>query len=85
MDIQHIAKLAALRIEPEKQEQFCQDMEAIVAMVSKLPDAAGVPVTDGAMMLREDVVRTEAFSRDELLQNAPCVKDGCVAVPRTVG
>ena len=38
IDIRHIAKLSRLRIEDEKLAKFEKDMEAIVAMVDRLPD-----------------------------------------------
>lgn len=87
VDIKKIAKLARLRIEPEEEEKFQKEMENIIAMVEKLPDA---PVSDlrpkveDRMPLRPDVV-TESLSREEILKNAPETAAGCVVVPKTVG
>ena len=86
IDIQHIAKLARLRIEPEKQQKFEREMQAIVDMVEKLPDIEEELVLDPnhAMTLREDIVEENKFSRDALMRNAPQVKAGCLVVPKTV-
>lgn len=85
IDIQHIAKLAGLRIEENQQPRFIKDMEEILAMAGDLPDTAApsVPEPD-PMALREDVVASEQLDRDTLLRNAPEVQAGCVVVPKTV-
>ncbi len=86
IDIQHIAKLARLRIEDEKLAQFEKDMESIVAMVDRLPDVSDELTLDASnpMELRPDVAVTKKFTRDALLANAPDVQAGCVVVPKTV-
>jgi aspartyl-tRNA(Asn)/glutamyl-tRNA(Gln) amidotransferase subunit C len=86
INIQHIAKLARLRIEDDQLAKFEHDMESIVAMVDKLPDVSDALTLDASrpMQLREDVAVTDKFSRDELLKNAPQVQAGCVVVPKTV-
>ena len=86
IDIEKIARLAKLRIEPDKQGMFETQMEQIVAMVENLPEMSeryvGVD-PQNPMRLREDEIRP-SMRRDELLQNAPRVQAGCVVVPRTV-
>lgn len=86
IDIKHIAKLARLRIEDDKLEKFEKDMEAIVAMVDRLPETEGELTLDpdNAMVLREDKAVTNKFRREELLANAPQVQAGCLVVPKTV-
>lgn len=86
IDIKHIAKLARLRIEDDKLEKFEKDMEAIVAMVDRLPETEGELTLDpdNAMVLREDKSVTNKFRREELLANAPQVQAGCLVVPKTV-
>lgn len=87
IDVQHIAKLARLRIEADKLEKFERDMQAIVDMVEQLPDVA---ITDNGlspeapMLLREDRAHSGKYARDELLANAPSVQAGCFVVPKTV-
>ncbi len=87
IDVQHLAKLARLRIEDDKLQQFEKDMESIVAMVEQLPevtgDASGLD-PEHPMKLREDVESTDKFTRNELLANAPKMQAGCVVVPKTV-
>lgn len=86
IDIKHIAKLSRLRIEDEKVEKFEKDMQNIVDMVEKLPDINDELTLDenNAMTLREDKAVTNKFTRQELMQNAPSVKAGCLVVPKTV-
>lgn len=86
IDIRHIAKLSRLRIEDEKLEKFEKDMQAIVAMVDRLPDIEEQLNLDreNAMTLREDVAVPDKFTRNELIANAPEVQAGCLVVPKTV-
>ncbi len=87
IDVQHLAKLARLRIEDDKLAKFEKDMESIVSMVEQLPevsgDARGLD-PDHPMKLREDVEGTDKLTRSELLANAPKMQAGCVVVPKTV-
>lgn len=87
IDVQHLAKLARLRIEDDKLAKFEKDMESIVAMVEQLPevsgDASGLD-PDHPMKLRADIEGTDKLTRNELLANAPKMQAGCVVVPKTV-
>lgn len=86
IDLERIAQLARLKIEPEKREMFETQMQSIVAMVENLPqmqeDYVGVDPAH-PMQLREDTVRP-SLRRDALLANAPQTQAGCVVVPKTV-
>lgn len=86
IDIKHIAKLSRLRIEDDKLAKFEKDMEAIVAMVDRLPNIEEELCLDAsnAMKLREDKAVPNKFTRDELIANAPKVQAGCLVVPKTV-
>lgn len=86
IDIKHIAKLARLRIEDDQLDKFESEMENIVGMVEKLPDIQDEMTldTDNPMILRKDVAVQDKFTRQELMQNAPQVKAGCLVVPKTV-
>lgn len=87
IDVQHLAKLARLRIEDDKLAKFEKDMESIVAMVEQLPDVSGDASgldPEHPMKLREDVPAEDKLSRAELLSNAPKMQAGCVVVPKTV-
>ena len=85
-DIKHIAKLARLRIEDDQLDKFESEMENIVGMVEKLPDIQDEMTLDpdNPMILRKDVAVQDKFTRQELMQNAPQVKAGCLVVPKTV-
>ena len=86
IDIKHIAKLARLRIEDDQLDKFESEMENIVGMVEKLPDIQEEMTLDpdNPMILRKDVAVQDKFTRQELMQNAPQVKAGCLGVPKTV-
>lgn len=86
IDIKHIAKLARLRIEDDQLDKFESEMQNIVGMVEKLPDIQDEMTLDpdNPMILRKDVAVQDKFTRQELTQNAPQVKAGCLVVPKTV-
>ncbi|MCD8095243.1 MAG: Asp-tRNA(Asn)/Glu-tRNA(Gln) amidotransferase subunit GatC [Ruminococcus sp.] len=86
IDIKHIARLARLEISDDEFEMFESQMKDIVKMVEKLPDISDElkPDPNTPMILRKDEAKTDKFTRDELLKNAPSVKAGCLAVPKTV-
>lgn len=86
INIKHIAKLARLRIEDDQLDKFESEMENIVGMVEKLPDIQDEMTLDpdNPMILRKDVAVQDKFTRQELMQNAPQVKAGCLVVPKTV-
>lgn len=86
IDIKHIAKLARLRIEDDQLDKFESEMQNIVGMVEKLPDIQDEMTLDpdNPMILRKDVAVQDKFTRQELMQNAPQVKAGCLVVPTTV-
>ena len=86
IDIKHIAKLSRLRIEDDQLDKFESEMENIVGMVEKLPDIQDEMTLDpdNPMILRKDVAVQDKFTRQELMQNAPQVKAGCLVVPKTV-
>ena len=86
IDIKHIAKLSRLRIEDDKLEEFESQMQNIVNMVENLPDIQEELALDenNPMILREDKAVTGKFTRQELMENAPQVKAGCLVVPKTV-
>ncbi len=85
IDIRHVAKLAKLRLDPDKLETFEHQMQDILAMVDNLPALEGVlsPDPDNCMELRKDEV-LPSLRRDAMLKNAPETAAGCVVVPQTV-
>lgn len=87
IDVQHLAKLARLRIEDDNLAKFEKDMESIVSMVEQLPEVSGdVSGLDPEhpMKLREDVQGTDKLPRSKLLANVPKMQAECVVVPKTV-
>ena len=86
IDINHLSKLARLKIEPEKTAKFEQDMQAIIDMVEHMPameeDFISVD-KNNPMTLRKDEIKP-SFRREEMLKNAPKAAAGCVIVPKTV-
>ena len=78
--------LNTLRIEDDQLDKFESEMENIVGMVEKLPDIQDEMTLDpdNPMILRKDVAVQDKFTRQELMQNAPQVKAGCLVVPKTV-
>ena len=86
IDINHIAKLARLKIPEEKFQRFEKDMSNILDMVEKLPEMdMGDMELDpsNTMQLREDVAVPKKL-REEILQNAPQTEAGCIVVPKIV-
>ena len=86
--IDYVGILAKLELSDEEKEQAKQDMSNMLEYVSKLneldtdsvePISHAFPVSN---VFREDVV-TNSDDRDNLLANAPELKDGCYKVPKT--
>ena len=87
--IEYVGILAKLELSGEEKEQAKKDMESMLDYVDKLNelDTDGVepmshvfPVNNG---FREYIV-TNGDDREEILANAPEIKDGAFVVPKTV-
>lgn len=86
VDIAHLAMLAKLSFTPEEMQKYEGEMQAIVEMVSTLPNmeqAVSALNPDNPMALRPDAV-LPSLGREQVLANAPVAQAGCIAVPRTV-
>ena len=87
--IEYVGILAKLELSGEEKERAKADMGRMLDYIDKLNelDTGGVePLThvfDTVNVFREDVV-TGTDEREELLANAPGVKNGMFKVPRTV-
>ena len=87
--VAYVAELAHLKLDDAQKQQAADDLTRMIGYVDKLSelDTEGVepmshafPVTN---VFREDEVR-ESMAREQVLANAPAVKDGCFLVPKTV-
>ena len=85
----YVAELAHLKLDDAQKRQAADDLARMIGYVDKLSelDTDGVepmshafPVTH---VFRADEVR-ESMAREQVLANAPAVKDGCFLVPKTV-
>ena len=87
--VQHIAKLARLKLTDEEYAESVKKLSKIVDFVDQLSQAdtaAVVPMAhpfEAAQRLRLDVV-TEVDERDRFQQNAPAVADGLYLVPKVI-
>ena len=87
--IEYVGILAKLELSEEEKEQAKKDMESMLDYIDKLNelDTEGVepmshvfPVQN---VFREDEV-VNGDDRENMLKNAPAVKDGSWKVPKTV-
>ena len=87
--IEYVGILAKLELSPEEKEAARKDMAEMLDYIDMLNnlDTSGVepmshifPVNN---VFREDVVEN-GDGREEILANAPAVKDGSFKVPKTV-
>lgn len=87
--VQHVARLARLRIDPEAMEKLASELATILTYVDKLNevDTQGVPPTSHAIELinafREDVVHAH-LPREQALRNAPAQDEGSFVVPKVI-
>jgi len=88
-DIQDIAHLARLGIEPEALVPLAKDLSTVLALVEQLQaidttDVAAMEHPASAHLLLRDDEVTEVNRRDELQAPAPSTKDGYFLVPRVI-
>jgi aspartyl-tRNA(Asn)/glutamyl-tRNA(Gln) amidotransferase subunit C len=88
-DIERIATLARIELDPESAPQLLRDLAATLDLFERLRavDTAGIePMThpgDGALRLREDAV-SESNQRESMQAVAPRVEAGLYLVPRVI-
>ena len=87
--IEYVGSLAKLELSDDEKEQAKSDISRMLDYIDKLNelDTSGVeplshvfPVNN---VFREDVV-TNGDEREQILKNAPAMKDGSFKVPKTV-
>ena len=87
--VAYVAELAHLKLDDAQKRQAADDLARMIGYVDKLSelDTDGVELMSHAFpvtnVFREDEVR-ESMAREQVLANAPAVKDGCFLVPKTV-
>jgi aspartyl-tRNA(Asn)/glutamyl-tRNA(Gln) amidotransferase subunit C len=87
--VQHVAKLARLEIDPQAVDKLADQLAAILSYVDKLEkvDTRDVPPTSHAIALtnafRPDEVR-DSLANDDALDNAPAQEDGSFIVPKVI-
>ena len=88
-DVEHVAKLARLRISPEEKEKFTHQLNEILTYVGKLNeiDTSNVEplaqVIETRNVFREDRARP-SLPREEVLMNAPEKTEEYFKVPKVI-
>lgn len=89
LDIEHLARLAQIRVTAEARPAVEQTLANIIDMIDQMqaiPTDGVEPLAhplESALRLRADEV-TEANHREEFQREAPQVEDGLYLVPRVV-
>lgn len=87
-DIEHVARLARLTLEPAERARLAADLARIVAYVSVLaelpPDDAAPAEAGGGGPWRDDEPRP-SLPEGEIVRNAPAMERGHFIVPRVIG
>lgn len=87
--VQHVAKLARLRLTDEQAAEFSGQLTKVLAYIAQLeeldtenvpPTAHAMPITD---VLRDDIP-TAGLSTQDALSNAPDRNDGFFRVPKVL-
>ena len=89
-DIEHLARLARIRLGEEEKERLVQDLPKIVGFVDELSSLSGSvdqPVTDIKTLsdLRADEVNPDSLSLEQLAKLAPAWQQSLVEVPAVFG
>ena len=89
-EVDHIAKLAHLKLSAEEKARYREQLSDILDHIAKLSelDTSGISpmanVVEGASPLRADEPRA-SLPREKILQNAPSAQDGQFKVPAVFG
>lgn len=88
-DVEHVAKLARLRLSEQEKEQFTGQLNAILKYAEKLNelDTDDVQATSHVLtitnVMREDTIR-QSIPVEVALRNAPDEEDGQFRVPAVI-
>jgi aspartyl-tRNA(Asn)/glutamyl-tRNA(Gln) amidotransferase subunit C len=89
-DVQHLAQLSQLQLNPDEVDGLTADIEAILGYIEQLGelDTSGVEptyqVTDLENIWRSDEVEASSVTREELLARAPAAEQHQVKVPKVL-
>lgn len=87
IDMMQIAKLCKIKIDDEVAEKIKTNISKILKSVEDLPifdKNENFFNPNNIMTLRDDDVKNQEFTRDDILKNAPKIKAGCVVVPKEI-
>jgi aspartyl-tRNA(Asn)/glutamyl-tRNA(Gln) amidotransferase subunit C len=85
-EVRHIALLARLRLTPEEEKRYTEQLSDILEYATRLSevDTSSIPPTASVLPLtapiRPDQVRT-CPTREDMLRNAPSDEEGMFRVP----
>lgn len=88
-DVEHVARLARLSLEPDELQTMTRQMDAMLGYVEKLNELD----TTGIEPMAHAVPMSNAFRKDEVqpvigieraLQNAPASGENCFKVPKVI-
>lgn len=87
-EVEHIAKLARLKLTEQEKEKFAQQLSSILNYAKQLDevDAINVEPTNQIIGLRnifrqDEINEKEKLEKEKLLQCAPDTEDGYIKVP----
>lgn len=87
IDIVHLAELCKIKIDDELAKKIKNDISKILKSVEDLPNPSEGESffnPNNIMTLRNDDVKDQEFTRDDILKNAPQIKAGCAVVPKEI-
>jgi len=85
-EVRHIARLARLRLTPQEEQRYAEQLSAILDHAARLSsvDTSSIPPTATVLPfpspLRPDVIRP-SLPQDQALANAPAAEGGLFRVP----
>ncbi len=87
-ELDNLSALARIKIRADEKEKMLLDMQAILGYVSEINEVEGAlsrVKEDIYNIVRDDVVTNETGTKtEEILDNAPKVKDGYVQVEQVL-
>lgn len=87
IDIVHLAELCKIKIDDELAKKIKNDISKILKSVEDLPNPSEDESffnPNNIMTLRNDNVKNQEFTRNDILKNAPQIKAGCAVVPKEI-